>query len=83
MPFNPEEIISTFANLDSIPQEAKEKLTNLRDSLKWVAPELMQERVFYDFKSQPGLTTILQEHASNNDEAIELYMNIIKNINKD
>jgi len=81
MPFNPEEILNTFQNLDSIPQEAKDKLTALRSSLKWVAPELIQERVFYDFKSQQGLTSILQQHVPNNKEVIKIYSNIIQNLN--
>ena len=82
MPFNPEEIIDTFLNLDSIPQEAKDKLSTLRDGLKWVAPELIQERIFYNFKSQQGLPSILQEHASDNQQAHDLYNNIIVNLNK-
>lgn len=82
MPFNTEEIFDTFQNLDSIPQEAKDKLTTLRDSLKWVAPELIQERVFHDFKSQQGLPSILQQHAQNNKEAHTIYNNIIVNLNK-
>lgn len=82
MPFNPEEIIDTFLNLDSIPQEAKDKLSTLRDGLKWVAPELIQERIFYNFKSQQSLPSILQEHASGNQQALALYNKMIVNLNK-
>ena len=73
MPFDPQKIIASFKAIDSLPNEAKDKLDKLNDSLKFVAPELAVERLFYDFKSQPGLSSILNEHARESTEALSLY----------
>ena len=83
MPFNPQEILDAFQNLESLSPEAKDKLTSLNNNLKYVAPELIKERLFYGYKSQPGLCYILQEHAAENKEAIELYAETMNNIDKD
>jgi len=73
MPFDPQQIIDSFRNLDSLPGEAKDKLAALAAGLKFVAPELMVERLFCDFKSQQGLSSILNEHARESTEALNLY----------
>ena len=82
MSLNSEEIIDSFLNLDSLPNEAKSKLTTLKNSLLFVSPEYMKERLFYDFKSQQGLCSILQEHGGDNKDCIELYSQIVSNMNR-
>ena len=81
MPINPEEVINSFKNLTSLSDEAKDKLKTLLDNLKFVAPELVEERLFYDFKSRQGLTSILNEHAIGNEEALNLYKSVLPNVN--
>ena len=78
MSVSPEEAINTFINMDSIPDEAKDELRSLKSSLKYAAPELISERLFLDFKSQPGLCSILSRHAPENQEAGAEYMRIIQ-----
>ena len=80
MPFEPTKIINSLKAIDTLPMEAKDKLTTLNDSLKFVAPELAKERVFYDFKSQQGLISILNEHAKDNAEIMKLFKEIIADI---
>ena len=81
MPINTEEVINSFKNLTSLSDEAKDKLKTLLDNLRFVAPELVEERLFYDFKSQRGLTSILNEHAIGNEEALNLYKSVLSNVN--
>ena len=80
MPFNPQTIIDSFMAIDSLSDEAKAKLTSLVDSLRFVAPELIVERLFYDFKSRQGLSSILNEHARENDEAHNLYTEALASV---
>lgn len=80
MPFDPTKIINSLKAIDTLPMEAKDKLTTLNDSLKFVAPELAKERVFYDFKNQQGLISILNEHAKDNAEIMKLFKEIIADI---
>ena len=82
MPFDHITLIDSFKAIDSLSDEAKEKLTSLVDSLRFVAPELIVERLFCDFKSQQGLRSILNEHARDNDEAYNLYTEALANVEK-
>ena len=82
MPFDYIMLIDSFKAIDSLSDEAKEKLTSLVDSLRFVAPELIVERLFCDFKSQQGLRSILNEHARDNDEAYNLYTEALANVEK-
>ena len=82
MPFDHITLIDSFKAIDSLSDEAKEKLTSLVDSLRFVAPELIVERLFCDFKSQQGLMSILNEHARDNDEAYNLYTEALANVEK-
>ena len=81
IPINPEEVINSFKNLTSLSDEAKDKLKKLLDNLKFVAPELVEQCIFYDFKSQQGLTSLLNEHGIGNEEAINLYKSVLSKIN--
>ncbi len=80
MPFDPQTIINSFKAIGSLPDEAKDKLARLDASLKFVAPELIVERLFCDFKSQQGLMSILNEHARENDEAHNLYTEALASV---
>lgn len=81
MPMDINKIISSFKNLESVSQITKEKLTKLNTSLYYVPPELIKERLFNNFKSQQGICSILEEHESENNDAITLYKKIVSDLN--
>lgn len=82
MAFDPSGVIDSFVALDSLPSEAKTALLSLKSSLAFAAPELGVERLFFDFKSQKGLSSILNQHASGNDEAMALFRKALASIPK-
>ena len=82
MAFDPSGIIDSFVALESLPSEAKTALVSLRSSLEFVAPELGVERLFFDFKSQKGLSSILNQHAAGDEEAMALFRKALASIPK-
>ena len=82
MAFDPSKVIDSFVSLDSLPSEAKEALRKLKESLMFVAPEMLVERLFYDFKSQKGLSSILNQYAPSNSVAAELFRETVASLPK-
>jgi hypothetical protein len=80
MTFDPSKVIDSFVSLDSLPSEAKQTLLKLKESLMFVAPEMLAERLFYDFKSQKGLSSILNQHAPGNPVAAELFRKTVASL---
>ena len=75
--FDPNAVIEEFKNMDSMCTEAKQRLTKLQESLKYVAPELIPRRFFNGWGSCDGLCNILQTYAEDNQQAAVLYQNTI------
>lgn len=80
MAFDPSKVIDSFVSLDSLPTEAKQSLGRLKESLMFVAPEMLVERLFYDFKSQKGLSSILSQYAPSNPAAAELFRKTVASL---
>ena len=80
MAFDPSKVIDSFVSLDSLPTEAKQALGRLKESLMFVAPEMLVERLFYDFKSQKGLSSILNLHAPGDPLAAELFRKTVASL---
>ena len=80
MAFDPCKVIDSFVSLDSMPDEAKQTLRKLKESLMFVAPEMLAERLFYGFKSQKGLSSILNQHAISNPIAAELFRKTVASL---
>jgi len=68
------EIIESFNNI--VCEEAQIKLKKLKENLYYVAPELIEDRLFNGIRSTHGLCAILQQHESENNKCRLLYETI-------
>ena len=80
--FDISKLFDYYINHPTILDHTKEEIKKLEARCAFIAPEYISERAFYDFGSNPGLLTILQNHEPNNTELAKLHANIVKEVSK-
>jgi len=80
--FDISKLFDYYIEHPSIQDHTKTKIQELQKRCLFIAPEYLSERAFYDFGTNPGLLTILQNNEPTNQELALLHQNIVIEMKK-
>ena len=78
--FDISKLFDYYLEHPTIKDQTKIEIKKLQERCLFIAPEYLYVRAFYDYGSNPGLTTILQNNESTNIQLGLLHQNIVSEV---